>query len=558
MPPEAEESAKPLSMEELNDSARSHLAAIVESSDDAIVSKSLEGIIRSWNSGAQRIFGYTAAEAIGKPVLMLLPADRKEEETEILRRLRSGERVDHFESIRVTKDGRKIDVSLTISPVRDSTGRIIGASKVARDITRQKAAERELQILKEAADAANREKDELLQSERAARGEAERASRMKDEFLANLSHELRTPLNAILGWAQILRNNPEQEDVREGVEIIERNARVQTQIIEDLLDMSRIISGKIRLDVQRVDLAEIVRASVETVKPATEAKGIKMHTVLDAFAGPVSGDPNRLQQVFWNLLTNAVKFTPKGGRIQVLLERVNSHLEVSVTDSGEGIAPEFLPFVFDRFRQADGGTARRHGGLGLGLAIVRQLAELHGGNVRAKSAGPGTGSTFVVTLPLTVIHPENDESERRHPASRGTRMVDDTCVKIEGVRVLLVDDEPDARALVKRLLDDCKAVVATAASAEEAMRLLPNDIPDVLISDIGMPLEDGYSLIKRVRALGKDRGGNLPAIALTAYARPEDRMKAMLAGFEQYLVKPVEPAELITLVAILAGRTGRS
>jgi PAS domain S-box-containing protein len=538
-----------------NEAARAHLAAIVESSDDAIVSKTLDGIIRSWNSGAQRIFGYTAEEVIGKPVLILLPKDREEEEIGILRRLRAGERVDHFESIRVTKDGRHIDVSLTISPVRDASGRIIGASKVARDITRQKAAERELKILKEAADVANRQKDELLESERAARGEAERASRTKDEFLANLSHELRTPLNAILGWAQILLSDPEKEDIKEGVEIIERNARVQTQIIEDLLDMSRIVSGKIRLDVQRVDLAGIVRSSVESVKPTADAKSIRLHTVLDAFAGPVSGDPNRLQQVFWNLLTNALKFTPKGGRIQVLLERVNSHLEVSVIDSGEGIDPEFLPFVFDRFRQADGGTARRHGGLGLGLAIVKQLTELHGGHVRAKSAGKGTGSTFVVALPLTVIHPGNDESERRHPASGGTRMMGDTCVKIEGVRVLLVDDEPDARALVKRLLEDCKAIVTTAGSADEAMKHLAIGIPDVLLSDIGMPLEDGYSLIKRVRALGPERGGNIPSIALTAYARPEDRMKAMLAGFEQYLVKPVEPAELITLVAILAGRT---
>lgn len=538
-----------------DEAARAHLAAIVESSDDAIVSKTLDGIIRTWNSGAQRIFGYTPAETIGQPVLMLLPEDRKQEEAGILSRLRAGERVDHFESIRVTKEGRQIDVSLTISPVKDSSGKIIGASKVARDITRQKIAERELQAAKAAADAANQEKDKLLESERAARAEAERASRMKDEFLANLSHELRTPLNAILGWAQILKANPQREDVIEGVDIIERNARAQTQIIEDLLDMSRIISGKIRLDVQRIDLPTIVRSAVETVRPAADAKGVRLSTVLDAFAGPVTGDPNRLQQVFWNLLTNAIKFTPKGGRVQVHLERVNSHLEVSVIDSGEGIAAEFLPYVFDRFRQADGGTARRHGGLGLGLAIVKQLVELHGGTVRAKSAGPGTGSTFAVLLPLTVIHPNNQaEAERRHPALGHVPMLTDSCVKIEGVKILLVDDEPDARALVKRLLEDCKAVVSTAASADEAMKLLETSSPDLLISDIGMPNEDGYSLIKRVRKLGKEKGGDIPAIALTAYARAEDRMRAMLAGFEQYLVKPVEPAELITLVAILSER----
>jgi PAS domain S-box-containing protein len=535
------------------EAAQAHLAAIVGSSDDAIVSKTLDGIIRSWNVGAQRIFGYTAEEAIGKPVLMLLPPDRKEEEVAILARLRAGERVDHFESVRMTKDGREIDVSLTISPVKDRKGRIIGASKVARDITRQKQAERELRAAKQMAETANRQKDELLESERHARGEVERASRMKDEFLANLSHELRTPLNAILGWAQILRNSPSGEDIAQGVKIIERNARSQVQIIEDLLDMSRIISGKIRLEVQRLDIATAVRAAVETVKPIAEAKGVRLQTVLDAQAAPVSGDPNRLQQVFWNLLTNAVKFTPKGGRVQVLLERVNSHLEVSVIDTGEGIAAEFLPFVFDRFRQADGGTARRHGGLGLGLAIVKQLVELHGGSARVKSGGTGAGSTFTVALPLTVIHPEPEsERDRRHPAVGSVPLLIDTCVEIEGLKVLVVDDEADARGLIKRVLEDCKAVVTIAASADEAIRLVEAGSPDVMISDIGMPGEDGYSLIKRIRGLGAERGGDVPAIALTAYARAEDRMRAMLAGFEQYLVKPVEPAELITLVAVLS------
>ncbi len=535
------------------EAAQAHLAAIVDSSDDAIISKSLEGIIRSWNTGAQRIFGYTAEEAIGKPVLMLLPPDRAQEEVGILSRLRAGERVDHFESVRVTKDGRHIDVSLTISPVMDADGRIIGASKVARDITRQKQSERDLRAAKQLVDTANREKDELLVSERHARGEVERASRMKDEFLANLSHELRTPLNAILGWAQILRNAPSGEDVAQGMKIIERNARSQVQIIEDLLDMSRIISGKIRLEVQRLDIATVVRAAVETVKPMAEAKGVRLHTVLDAQTAPVSGDSNRLQQVFWNLLTNAVKFTPKGGRVQVLLERVDSHLEVSVIDSGEGIEPEFLPFVFDRFRQADGGTARRHGGLGIGLAIVKQLTELHGGTARVKSSGKGLGSTFTVTLPMTVIHPEPEsESERRHPAVGAVPLLMDTCVEIGGVRVLVVDDEPDARSLIKRVLEDCKAVVTVAGSADEAMKLASAARPDVVISDIGMPGEDGYSLIKRIRALGAEGGGDVPAIALTAYARAEDRMRAMLAGFEQYLVKPVEPAELITLVAVLS------
>ena len=296
------------------------------------------------------------------------------------------------------------------------------------------------------------------------------------------------------------------------------------------------------------------------LNPPRKQKGVRLQTVLDAIAGPVSGDPNRLQQVFWNLLTNAIKFTPKGGRVQVLFERVNSHLELSVIDTGEGIALDFLPYVFDRFRQADAGTTRRHAGLGLGLSIVKQLVELHGGTVRVKTGGPGLGSTFTVSLPLTVVHTEPaSEPERRHPTAGPVPFLTDASVAIEGVRVLVVDDELDARALVKRVLEECKAVVTTAASAAEALKILPATSPDLLISDIGMPGEDGYSLIKRVRALGPGSGGDVPAIALTAYARPEDRMRAMLAGFEQHLVKPVEPAELITLVSVLAegGAAGR-
>ena len=403
------------------------------------------------------------------------------------------------------------------------------------------------------------ERAQLLEAERNARLEAERSSRMKDEFLATLSHELRTPLNAILGWSQIIASgSPTDADVSEGLRIIERNARVQTQIIEDLLDMSRIISGKVRLDVQRVDLADVVREAVATTKPSADAKAIRLQAVLDPHAGPVSGDPARLQQVMWNLLSNAVKFTPKGGRVQVLLERVNSHVEVSVIDTGEGIVPEFLPHVFDRFRQADASTTRRHGGLGLGLSIVKQLVELHGGSIRVKSAGVGEGATFTVSLPLTVIHPEPDaETERRHPRmTSSAAALPDGCAQIEGVKVLIVDDEPDARALVKRLLEDCKAQVVTAASAAEALHLMRAEKPDVLVCDIGMPGEDGYSLIRQVRAMGAGNGGSVPSAALTAYARPEDRVKAVLAGFQMHLAKPVEAAELIATVASLAGRTG--
>ena len=400
------------------------------------------------------------------------------------------------------------------------------------------------------------ERERLLEAERAARGEVERASRMKDEFLATLSHELRNPLNAILGWAQVLNSGElPAADVAEGIEVIERNARSQAQIIEDLLDMSRIISGKIRLDVQRIDLATVVRNSIETIKPAADAKGIRLRSVLDPFASPVSGDPNRLQQVFWNLLSNAVKFTPRDGVIQILLERVNSHLEVSVIDSGEGIDPEFLPHVFDRFRQADATTTRRHGGLGLGLAIVRQLVELHGGSVRAKSPGPGGGSTFVVALPLTVIHPDPESVvHRRHPTTATVPTSAEACVEIAGLKVVVVDDEPDARGLLQRLLEDCDAEVVVAATANEAIDLVKRHRPDVLVSDIGMPGEDGYSLIRRLRQLAADEGGATPAVALTAYARADDRINVVLAGFQHHLSKPVEPAELIAIVASLARR----
>jgi PAS domain S-box-containing protein len=434
-------------------------------------------------------------------------------------------------------------------PVRDADGHVVRWFGTNTDV-------HDYKLLQE-------QNQHLLDSERAARAEAERAGRTKDEFLATLSHELRTPLNAILGWSQILRGGGGGEvsaaDLGEGLGAIERNARAQTQIIEDLLDMSRIVSGKVRLDVRRLDLAAVVRAGIDTVRPAADAKGVRVQAVLDPVAGPVSGDPNRLHQVFWNLLTNAVKFTPRGGRVQVLLERVNSHVEVSVIDTGEGIAAEFLPHVFDRFRQADASTTRRHGGLGLGLSIVKQLVELHGGRARVKSAGVGLGTTFVVDLPLVVVHPEPepaaDEAKREHPAAGvPADLHGAACLRLPGVRVLVVDDEPDARAVVRRLLEDCGAVVRTAASAAEAFELFQSDPPDVLVSDIGMPGEDGYSLVRRVRAMGKDRGGGTPSLALTAYARPEDRMRAVRAGFHMHVAKPVEPAELITMVASLAGR----
>jgi CheY-like chemotaxis protein/two-component sensor histidine kinase len=336
---------------------------------------------------------------------------------------------------------------------------------------------------------------------------------------------------------------------------IDRSARAQTRIIDDLLDMSGIISGKVRLEVQRIDLAPVVQAAVDTVLPAASAKGVRMQVVLDPDAGPVSGDPNRLQQVFWNLLSNAVKFTPRGEQIQVLLARIDSHLEVSVTDTGDGISPEFLPHVFDRFRQADSSTTRRHGGLGLGLAIAKQLVELHGGSIEVRSPGVGKGATFVVRMPVTLLRQELPEPRVvRHPAAYSASLQVDPRDDISGITVVAVDDEPDSRALVKRLLEDRGAIVFVAESAAHAMELLRIHRPHVLISDIGMPGEDGYSLIRRVRALSAEEGSDIGAIALTAYARPEDRMGSMRAGFHMHLAKPVEAAELIAMVARLGRR----
>jgi PAS domain S-box-containing protein len=410
--------------------------------------------------------------------------------------------------------------------------------------------------LYEAAQQSAEERKLLLESERHARGAAERASRVKDEFLATLSHELRTPLSAILGWSHMLRSKTlGPDDLAKGLETIERNARMQTQLIEDLLDMSRITSGKVRLDVQPLTPAAFVEAAVETVRPAAEAKGVRLDKVLDSVAGPVSGDPGRLQQVVWNLLSNAIKFTPKGGRVQVVLERVDSHIEISVADTGAGIEPAFLDRVFDRFSQADGSTTRQFGGLGLGLAIVKNLVELHGGNVSARSEGAGRGATFTVRLPLAIVRRDTDPS-RPHLPTAETPSGSFNPMDLSGIKILVVDDQADARELVARVLSQCQAEVIIASGAEEALILLERERPDVLVTDIGMPDVDGFELLRRVRALGEARGGKTPAIALTAFARSEDRIRALHQGFRVHVSKPVEPAELIATVASVVGRTG--
>jgi signal transduction histidine kinase len=395
---------------------------------------------------------------------------------------------------------------------------------------------------------------EELDSERLKRAEAERVGRIKDEFLANLSHEIRTPLNAILGWADLLTTgHPSPADLAEGLEVICRNARAQAKLIEDLLDMSRVVSGTLRLDVQRVDLAAAVAAAVEVVHLAAQAKGVRMEIVVDPLAGPVSGDPGRIQQMIWNLLSNAVKFTPRGGKVQVTVERVNSHIELSVSDTGEGINPDFLPHVFERFSQGDAPSARHQRGLGLGLAIVKSLAELHGGSVRAKSGGPGRGSTFIIALPISVVRTLTAGEPRRHPAA-SVEAGELPCPDLTGVHVAVVDDDLDALGLVRRVLEKCHARVTVFETGADCLKHLAALRPSVLVTDIGMPGMDGYSLIRAVRARSPQEGGLTPAVALTAHARSEDRRRAMLSGFDVHVARPVEPSELEAVVARLARR----
>ena len=402
---------------------------------------------------------------------------------------------------------------------------------------------------------AEEERAKLLVREQAARAEAEAANRTKDEFLATLSHELRTPLTAVLGWSHLLRSGKlPEETAASALETIERNARAQSQLIDDLLDVSRIITGKLNLDTHPVALAPIIEAAINSVRPSAEAKNIQLEMELDAAAGMVAGDGNRLQQVVWNLFSNAIKFTPVGGRVVVRLKRINSHVEVSVSDTGQGISAEFLPHVFDRFRQADGTTTRTHGGLGLGLAIVRHLVELHGGTVHADSHGEGKGAAFTVNLPLIDSGMDSGEAENSHKLSGSTESWRDGSA-LDGLRVLVVDDEDDTRALIAAVLARGGAEVQTAATAAEALQALEHWVPDVLVSDIGMPGEDGYALIKKVRELDAKQPGWIPALALTAYANVEDRMHALSAGFQMHMSKPLDPGELVAVVAGLGGRS---
>jgi PAS domain S-box-containing protein len=520
--------------------AHQRFRTAVEAAPNAMIMVDAEGCILLVNRQTEQMFGYDREALVGQSIEVLVPERHRGAHPRYRMIFYQSPSTRPMGAQRELfarrRDGTEFPVEIGLSPIRTDEGMRVLSSIV--DITERKHAELE--------------RTNLLEREREAREEAERANRIKDEFLATLSHELRTPMTAILGWAQILRAGGKDADETErGLEVIERNARTQSQIIEDLLDMSRIISGKVRLDVQQVDLQEVIEAAVSTVRPAADARGIRLQTVLDSRIGPVRGDANRLQQVMWNLISNAIKFTPRGGRVQVALERINSHVEISVSDTGQGISPEFLPFVFERFRQADASSTRRHGGLGLGLAIVKQLIELHGGSVHAKSPGESQGSTFIVILPLSVVQTPRTDEEVHPRVPRGTAASDE--LSLRGVKVLVVDDEPDARDLVARLLESRGAQVLRAASAAEAMDVLVQFAPDVIVSDIGMPAMDGYEFMRQLRSRSSAEGSSIPAIALTAFARSEDRTRSLLAGYQLHVAKPVEPAELVASVATLAG-----
>lgn len=704
--------------------ATSWLTALIDSADDAIVSKTLDGIITSWNNGARRIFGYTEDETVGQSILMLIPPDLHQEEFDILSRIRAGQRIEHYETVRLHKDGHPIDISLTISPIKKPDGEIIGASKIARDISDRKLAEARLMEQSEIVETINRlgqilsgeldqekliqavtdaataltgaefgaffynvssdagddymlytlsgasrddfanfpmpratglfgstfrgeeivriddvkadprygknppyngmpeghlpvtsylavpvisrsgevigglffghskpavftqrherivggiagqaaiaidnarlferiqqslkERETLLSREQHARMEAESASRAKDEFLGMLSHELRTPLNAILGWTRILTSTKvEPETMTGALETIDRNARLQSRLIDDMLDVSRIMSGKLRLDAQPVDLTTVINAAVDTNRPAAEAKGIRLYIVLSFGSGMVLGDPVRLQQIVWNLLSNAIKFTPKDGSVRVTLERVDSSFEIRVNDTGTGIDEDIMPYIFERFRQGDSSTTKKHGGLGLGLAIVRQLVDLHGGTVKAANLDEG-GAEFTVRLPvMPTRQPKVSLGDVKSiDAIFSTKVPLEYTARLDGIRILAVDDDPDSRNLIAAILERCGADVKTCKTVAEAIASVDQFKPDILVSDIGMPEEDGYSLIKTLRA-GDGAGKRLPAVALTAYARVEDRMKALSAGFNMHVPKPVEPAELITVIASILNR----
>jgi PAS domain S-box-containing protein len=622
-----------------------HLAAIIHSCEDAIISKDRNGTITWWNPSATRMFGWSEEEAIGHPITIIIPESLRDEEARMRDWICRGEIVRHYETVRTRKDGNPIDISLALSPIKNASGVIVGVSKIARDITGRKKSDTKFRDYLEAAPdgvivvdgegrivtvnsqterlfrysrtellgqrvemlvpsrfaarhardraaysadpkartmgsglelyglrrdgtefpleislspidtedgtltistirdisdrkAADAERARLLH-ERAANLEA---NRIKDEFLATLSHELRTPLNGILGWNEmLLKGILTPERTNHALLAIQRNARAQSQLIEDLLDVSRVITGKLHLDSAPLDVVHVVVAAADVVRPSAQAKGLELEVLAELRPLLVLGDAGRLQQAVWNLLTNAIKFTPKGGRIDVRVAMQDAMAVVVVRDTGRGIDPAFLPHVFDRFRQEDSSVTRAYGGLGLGLALVRSIVEAHGGSVHASSAGADGGAMFRLEIPVGVAH------ERRLAPDRS----DEATADLRGVRVLIVDDTADERELFSEILSRAGAHIETAENARSALTLLERSRPDIILSDIGMPSEDGYTFMRKVRAHPDHAIAATPAVAVTAHAHSEDRRNAFTAGFQRYIAKPVSPDELLRTVAAL-------
>jgi PAS domain S-box-containing protein len=515
----------------------------VESSPLAVVEWDSDFRVSRWSPSAEHLFGWKAEEVLGKHVneWRFVFTDDVDAVALVTNRQREGVEVQGVTRNRnYTREGSILYCEWYNSVLRDERGKLVSVLSLVLDVTARQSAEEE--------------RAALLLRERDARRHAEEADRLKDEFLATLSHELRTPLTSILGWASMIRNGEvEGSNASRAIETIERNARSQARLIDDLLDVSRIITGNLRLDLHPLNLAPIVEAALDALRPTADVKGMKLQTRFAPAPCLVKGDPNRLRQVIWNLLSNAIKFTPRHGSVSIDLTCVESTARLTVSDTGDGIAPEFLPYVFDRFRQAEGSISRKQGGLGLGLAVARHLVELHGGTIRAESEGLGKGAVFSVDLPLAQERrdPARAEEREREVERRQSRS---GVVRLDGVHVLLVEDDDDSRKLLGTMLKRYGARVTSTKSAAEALAVFEGELPDVLISDIGMPDQDGYELMRRLRALPPERGGKTPAIALTGYASRKDRERALSTGYQQHIAKPIEQADMIKAIAALLGR----
>jgi len=516
------------------DKARAYAESLIKNAPDPVFVSDLHGKILQANDAVYSLLGFRTAEVVEQSLSRFISVDETREFMAALREVVARGVTRNARLTPRSASGEVIPTTLNASALRDPDGTVIGAIGILRDMRAYEMVVRELEE-------SGRKLDD--------------ANRAKDEFLATLSHELRTPLSSILGWVRLLRSGTlDPAGARRGLEVIERNTRTLAQLIEDLLDVSRIITGKLRLEVRPINLASVIVAAMEAVQTAADAKGIRLEASLDPSMSPITADPDRLQQVVWNLLTNAIKFTTTSGRVDVRLEPADSLARITVSDTGKGIRSELLPFVFDRFRQGETSVSRRHGGLGLGLAIVRHIIELHGGIVRAESPGDGRGATFTVELPLIATSIGTVEAVAARRTFDSEPIVRPAALR--GLRVLVVDDEADARELMRMILRSSGADVMAAGSADEAFEQVEQWHPDILVSDIGLPGDDGYALIQRLRSREAERGGSIPAFALTAYARAEDKARALAAGFQVHLAKPLEPAEFVAAIANLVKKEG--